>query len=332
MAHGTRNIGKRFRDWLKNSWLLYAFVSLAIRAVGALPLPLARWLGRVAGLLAHTGDFGHRATGLENLALAFPEKTEAERRTILRASYVHMGLCAADFCHFPHIKPEDIRARWVVPEEGADERVRQAFAAERGIIAVAAHIGFWELSGFAFPTLGLPLVSISREIEAPRLEELINRIRSRLGNNVVHKEGALRPVLRALHENKSVGVIMDQYGGPDSPWVPFFSRDASTVDTCARLHIRTGAPLLSNLMIRRPDGRYTWRCRQLPVPPRGNESDDDYVKLILREINRDFENAIREAPEQWLWIYKRWKGRPRNGGTAGRDARATASDENGLQT
>lgn len=310
MSARRRSAWKRFRSWLRDTWLTYAAVATAIRVVGALPLSLARLLGRCCGLLAYMVDLSHRAIGLGNLALAFPEKSEKERRAILRASYAHLGVCAADFCHFRSIRPEDIRGRWVVPEEGADERMQRALANGRGIIAVSAHVGFWELSGFSYPPLGYPLVSVARKLASPRLDALLNSIRGRSGNTVVHKEGALRPLLRALQENKCIGIIMDQYGGAASPWVPFFGRDASTVDTCARLHIKTGASLISGLMIRRGDGRYRWRCREIPLPPRGGMSDSESVKAILRECNRDFEKAIREAPEQWLWTYKRWKGRP----------------------
>jgi KDO2-lipid IV(A) lauroyltransferase len=253
-------------------------------------------------------DRRHRAVCLENLAIAFPEKDQRERLAILRGSYEHLGLCAADFCHFNKIKPEEVRGAWVVPEEGADELMRKALAQKRGVICVAAHIGFWELSGFAYPSLGYPVVSVSRRIAAPRLEALANRIRTRLGNIVVHKEGALRPLLRALQENKCIGVVMDQRAGREGPWVQFFTRPASTVDTCARLHIKTGAPLISNLTIRRADGRYTWRCRQIAVPPQDGRSNDEYAKAILRAIHCDLEEAIRETPEQWLWVYKRWKG------------------------
>ena len=303
-----RSLFRRFRYWLRGTWLAYALLALAVCVVGALRLPLARKLGRWCGLLLYALDRGNRAVCLGNLAIAFPEKDQRERLAILKGSYAHLGQCAADFCHFNKIKPEEVRGGWVVPEEGADELLRKALAQGRGVICVAAHIGFWELSGFAYPVLGYPLVSVSRMIPAPLLEALVNEIRTRLGNTVVHKSGALRPLLRALQSNKCIGVIMDQRGSSEGPWVPFFTRLASTIDTCARLHIKTGAPLISNLMIRRGDGRYTWRCRQINVPPQDGMSADEYVKAILRAIHCDLEEAIKETPEQWLWMYKRWKG------------------------
>ncbi|MCY3021417.1 MAG: hypothetical protein NTW87_20575 [Planctomycetota bacterium] len=329
MAETKEKRWRRFRHRLGETRLACLCLFLFLRAMDALPLPVARWIGRMIGRVAYVLDRGHRAVCLENLAIAFPEKTAAERRSILKKSYVHLGLCLADFCHFWSMKPEDVRERWVVPEEGADARMQHALAQGQGLIAVAAHIGFWELSGFAFPPLGYPLVSVAREIRGAHIDALITRVRSRLGNAVVHQEGALRPMLRALQENKCIGVIMDQHAGRDAPMVSFFSRQASTVDTVARLHMRTGAPLLSNLMIRRADGRYTWRCRVLSIPPRGGESDEEYVKVVLRECNRDFEDAIREAPDQWLWMHKRW----RQGGAGSADSPAPApARKNSLQS
>ena len=293
---------------MRDTWLAYALAVAALRLVGALPLPLARRLGRWCGLLFYFWDRRHRAVCLENLAIAFPEKDRRERLAILKSSYAHLGQCAADFCHFDKVKPEELRGGWIVLEEGTDGLMRNALAQKCGLICVSAHIGFWELGGFAYPALGYPLVSVSRRIPGPRLEALANRMRTRLGNVVVHKEGALRPLLRALHDNQCIGVIMDQRAGRAGPWVQFFTRPASTVDTCARLHLKTGAPLLSSLMIRRADGRYTWRCRPIHVPPLEGRSPDERVIIILRAIHCDLEEAIRETPEQWLWMYKRWKG------------------------
>jgi Kdo2-lipid IVA lauroyltransferase/acyltransferase len=145
---------------------------------------------------------------------------------------------------------------------------------------------------------------------APRIDQLLTSMRSRLGHTVVQKEGALRHLLRALKENNGVGVIMDQHGGQEGKWVPFFGREGSTVDTCARLHLKVGAPMLCNFMLRQSDGRYLWRCREIQVPPSAGQSQDEQIHQILLACNREFEEAIRAAPEQWIWMHKRWRPKP----------------------
>jgi len=311
MADEKLTAAKRFRRWLLHTPILYFVVAFWVYLFDALPLPLARFFGRCGGGLAFHLDRAHRRGSLDNLAIAFPEKNAHERRAILKASYKHLGMVIVEFCHLKSIRPEDLRAHWIVPEDDADGRIRAALAQGKGMIAVGTHIGSWELAGFAFPTLGYPLVSISRRIPSPRVEELVLKIRSRLGNEVVHKEGALRHMLRALKDNKCLGIIMDQYAGRESPWVPFFGREASTIDSVARLHLRTGCPVMFNIMTRRPDGKFRWRCIPIqPPPPVEGESDDARVRGILMACHKEFEAAIRETPEQWLWMHKRWKPRP----------------------
>jgi len=310
MGHAQKSAWKRFRHWLQQTQLLYFFVASVVWLLDLLPLGLTRLIGRCGGWLAYHLDRGHRAISLENLSIAFPEKSDAERRAILKKSYVHIGLCAVDFCKFKSVRSEDLLKNWITYEDGSAERMRNLVAQDRGIVAIGAHIGFWELSGFAHPSMGYPTISIARKIPTPHINDLVTRIRSRLGNEIVFQEGALRHMLRALKDKKAVGVIADHYAGRESPWIPFFSREASTVDTCAKLHLRTRAPMVVNVMLRQPGGKYLFRCRHIEVPPRSGESEDQRVRQILRLMNEEFEDAIRAAPEQWLWMHKRWKPKP----------------------
>ena len=305
-----KRLWKRLRHGLLESWFLCFLVRCLLRLLNAMPISLARRIGRMSGRLAYHLDRGHRAICHENLMIAFPEKSITERWSILKASYVHLGVCAVDFCRFIRISREDIRSQWIVPEEGAEYRLQKALSENRGVIAISAHIGFWELSGIGIPIfLGLPMTSVARKLASPRIDALVTGIRSRMGNTIIYQEGALRRFYRALKKKHAVGIIMDQHAGRESPWIPFFSREASTVDTCARLHLLTGAPLLSNLMIRRADGRYTWRCRPIEVSLPNGEDESLQIARVLTACNREFEDAIREHPEQWLWMHRRWRAK-----------------------
>lgn len=308
--HRKTKLARRFRRWFLNSWLLHFAFTTSVWILGKLPLSVSRCFGRWGGWIAYHLDRGHRTACLDNMAIAFPERSPAQHRALAKANYIHLGLCAVDFCQLQDSTAEDIRNYWIVPEPGARERLQAALTQGRGAIGVGAHIGFWELTGFALPSLGFPLTSVARRMASPRLQDCATRFRTRFGNTVIPQEGALQHVLKTLRANKMVGINMDQYAGAVGPWLPFFAREASTVSSCAWLHLRTGAPLLCNLMIRRPDGRYTWRCRNIDVPAVAGENREEHVLRILTECNRDFESVIRECPEQWLWMHRRWKPRP----------------------
>ena len=320
---------KRFRHWLPRTWLVYAAARAAMQFVAWLPLPCARALGRLGGWLAYHLDRGHRCVALANLQLAFPDRPEAERRVLLRACYAHLGVCAAEFCRYPSLRREDVRESWVTPEEGAAERLRAALASGHGAILVGGHLGAWELGALAMPALGFPLCSIAREVGAPRLDEFIMRVRTHFGTQLFYQEHGLFQVYRALRRGKLVGLHVDQYAGRQGTYVPFFGREASSVDTCARLHVMTGAPLFCGAFQRRADGRYTWRLRPVEAPPaKEGQGENERVREVLCACNRALEEAIRAAPEQWLWFHNRWRDH-RRGAVNTATAAAEATDHSG---
>lgn len=251
----------------------------------------------------------HRAIAMENLKLVFPERSLRERRALLKASYRHLGICLAEFCRFTRLTAEDVRERWVVPGEGVVVMLNDALARGKGAILNGGHLGAWEMGALAVPAFGFELNSVARKVEnARRIDALIMRTRTHLGARLVYQDHALFHMYRALRRKKLVGLHVDQYAGRKGRFVPFFGRDASSVDTCARLHVMTGAPLFSSAFHRRPDGRYVWRLQPVELPPaREGQSEDERITEVLCACQRGLEDLIRLAPEQWLWFHNRWR-------------------------
>jgi KDO2-lipid IV(A) lauroyltransferase len=303
-----KSLWKRFRYALMRSWILYAPVGAGVWLLGHLPLGLARRVGRVGGWLAYRLDVGNRAVADENLKLVFPDKSHAEHRAILKANYVHLGVSLAEFCRFTQLTAEDVRNDWVVDEDGSFDRLRAALAGGKGAILNAGHLGAWELSALAFPAHGLMLNTVARRVEAERLDALIMRTRQHLGTTLFYQDHGLFHMYRALRKGKLVGLHVDQYAGRRGTYVPFFGREASSVDTCARLHVMTGAPIFCAAMHRREDGRYVCRIRPVEIPPaREGQSEDERIRDVLCLCHRGIEELIRLAPEQWLWFHPRWR-------------------------
>lgn len=300
-------LAKRFHRWLEKSWIVYAAFAVTVWILDHLPLGLTRFLGQCGGAIGYHLDTKNVNRAMQNLAIAFPQKTEDERAAILKACYLHLGTSLTDVCHFRSASAEELLKDWIVRPSDCDEVMQEALAEGKGVIGIGGHIGFWELSGFAYPAMGFPCVCVANRLGAPKVDEMVQTIRGRLGNVVVHQEGALIHLLRALKQGKTVGLIMDHWGTTASPIVPFFGKNTRTIDTVARLHRKTGAPIISNLMIRRQDGRYVWRCKRIHVPPGDGVSEDLHIRAILLACNRDLESVIRDNPEQWTWMHKRWR-------------------------
>jgi len=298
---------KQFRHWLMQSWMLCLAFHVTLRTIGAMPLRISRAFGRFAGAVTYSMDRSNVRRGLRNLAAAFPEYTYERRQRILKDCYKHLGVCLFEACYFRTASPAWMLSDWIIRDPESEKVMKAAIAENKGVICVSAHAGFWELTGFIFPSMGYPCVCIANRLPAPGINAEIRRIRARLGNEIVDQEGALVHILRALKEKKTVGIIMDHWGKSKSPKIPFFGRETRTLDTVARLHLKTDAPIISSMMFRQPDGRYQWRCKRILTPILTDSSSEKRINEILRQCNQDIESAIRENPEQWTWMHNRWR-------------------------
>jgi KDO2-lipid IV(A) lauroyltransferase len=282
---------------------------LALRAamglVSSVPLGAAHALGRFGAWVVYLFDSRGRRVAMQNLALVFPSMSRAERRKLMRRNYSHLGICSAELGRLRTISRAALLAQ-IVPEPGALETSQAALVEGKGVIAVSSHIGSWELACVAARELGLETTAIAPPFPAPRIERLVKGIRERFGSKIIHRRGALWGLYRTLKKGKTAAITSDFYGGRTSPRVPFFGHPANTFDGAAWLHLKTGAPILMVLMLRRLDGRYAWRVKRVPLAELSG-TDPEKALTIMTRVNAEFEAVIREFPEQWLWRHKRWR-------------------------
>ena len=180
-------------------------------------------------------------------------------------------------------------------------------------LLLTAHLGNWELLAAASRLTPYRLSVVVRPLDAPWLDALATRLRAKIGVDLIDKRQALRPVLRALTDGGMVGILLDQNTARDeSVFVPFFGRSASTSKGIAVLALRTGTPIVPTFIRREATGahRVTIRPALLPI-------DDGVgpaaVAALTARCTEAIEDAIRKAPEQWLWIHERWRTRPVQG-------------------
>jgi len=223
---------------------------LQTRAGNAAVLSMARWwkrlpeglayrLGLVLGNAMRRLSPRHARIVLTNLRLAFgDEKSERELRELARACYRHLGMCLTEFLRLPAMSPEDIRR---MAELRGSEHLRAALQEGRGAILLTGHIGNWELAGSRIAAEGYPVVVIARAQRDNEITEHVRKTREEMGLKVLHRDVAVRGSLRALRENKVVGILLDQNAGDDGVFVEFFGHLASTAPGAAAFALRTGA-------------------------------------------------------------------------------------------
>lgn len=272
----------------------------AFTLVRALSLDIASaiggWLGRTIGPRIPRSGVARR-----NLAAAFPEKTPAEIEAIVRAMWDNLG---RTFFEYPHLD----RFRFFTPGSRIEVVGAEYFDALRddgrpGIV-FSAHLANWELLGKAAAARGAPIHLVYRAPNNPLMEWLFQFRRS-AGAEMVPKgaEGA-KLALKLLRSGGHLGMLADQKMNDGIP-VPFFGRDAMTAPALAQFALRFGCPVLPTHAERIGGARF----RIIVEPPLTFRRSGDHaadLRAAMTEVNAILERWIRERPEQWLWLHRRW--------------------------
>ena len=268
-----------------------------------LPMSVVRSCGTVLGRLAFLLDGGHLRQAIENLTAAFPARSAAEIQVIARGMYAHFGRLVLELLKFATYSEAQMRA--AVDADGA-ERARQAFDRGRGVLFCTGHFGYWEIQGVMLPLHVGATSVLARRLDNAPLNAMLEGIRTGTGNSVIYRQGALRQVLRALADNRGVGVLIDQHlFPPDAVYVRFFERPAATTTALAAIALRTGAPVIPIFALPLPGGRYRLVYEPPVEPPRADTPDA--IREFTQRCSDVLEMYVRRHPELWLWMHRRWR-------------------------
>ncbi len=285
-----------------------------------LPHGVARRLGRWIGRLGHRLLARHRRIARINLEHALPELSADQRRAVVRRCFEHFGLALCDTISARRFSLEELCRR--LDLEGWENlQEAEARARERGVgtFLLTGHVGLWEMAAYAAGLYGGPVDVIGRPLDNPWLDRELARARRRFGNRLIPKQGAVRPMFRAIGRGGRVGILIDQRArAGEGIWVPFFGLEAYSTPILARLALRTGAPVVPMFAYPEAGGRY-----RVAVEPAiwsqevaGLEREAAEAELTRRYLEV-IERAVRKRPEMWLWMHDRWGlgrgSRPGNG-------------------
>jgi KDO2-lipid IV(A) lauroyltransferase len=298
-------------DERRPSWrdrLEFAFVWLLVTALGALSRPVARAVGATIGWIAFVALGRLRGVGMTNLQLAYPEWSEQLRNRTLREVYRNLGYLLAEFCLMDGYRTEE--AGEFIRYEGLDHFLA-AHATGKGVLVLTGHLGAWELSSFYHSLVGYPMGLVIRRLDNPLVDEFVNRLRCLHGNRVIHKDDFARGLISAMRAGETVGILMDtNMTPPQGLFVPFFGVEACTASGLAKVALKTGAAVLPGFLVRDGESsRYVLRFgEQMELTQTGDFAAD--VAENTARFTTTIERYIRETPEQWLWMHRRWKTRP----------------------
>jgi KDO2-lipid IV(A) lauroyltransferase len=290
--------------------LEYALARAILSGLGAMPRAVAIAIGLSIGRLGYLLPGNLRRTGQRNLEIAFPEKTEHERGELLRGCFSSLGRLLGEFSQLPKATPETLR-RLIEYDEVGLAHLREAEKNKRGVIFLTGHLGCWELHSFGWSALEYPLSFLVRPLDNARIEEMIENVRTRLGNRAIDKQSAARQSLRVLREGGTLGILSDlNTQTREGVFVPFFGKLACTTAGIATLALKTDAVVIPTCAVWNKERKRYFFHGDPPVElvRTGDHTKD--IELNTARFAAAVERMVRLYPDQWLWIHKRWKTRP----------------------
>ena len=288
----------------------YWTARILLSGLGLLPRSLAVRVGRSIGYVGYLLPGKLRRTGLRNLEIAFPDLSEGDRKELLRGCFDNLGRLLGEFSQMPRVTPHEL-GQLIEYDQVGLAHLREAEKLNRGIIFLTGHIGSWEMLSFGWSALQYPISFLVRPIDNPRVEAMVENIRTRFGNRAIDKKNAARQALKVLREGGTLGILSDLNTHPhEGVFVPFFGKLACTTAGIATLALRTDAVVLPTYAVWDDERNCYVFHAEPPVQlvRTGNHEKD--VEVNTARFAEAVERIVRKYPEQWLWIHKRWKTRP----------------------
>jgi KDO2-lipid IV(A) lauroyltransferase len=282
------------------------FLKLAFHLFAALPLPVAHALGAVLGWLFLVIPNKRRRTAEINIELCFPEMSRGARQRLLRRNMIELGKSVTEIGVLWTRSEKTIRR--LVRQVSGKDKLEKAIQRGQGLLLAVPHLGTWEMIGL-WGSLHHPMTSLFRTPPISQMGKLMRATRERFNARLVSADNTgIRALYKALERGEMVAILPDQVPSArsGSVFAPFFGIPASTMVLLSRLAIKTGAPVMFAYAERLPHGR-GYHLHFLPASPDINHGG---IESSAATVNEMVEKCVRAAPEQYQWVYKRFRVRP----------------------
>ena len=273
--------------------------------IAGLPKGFILRIGRISGWLAFVLDSRHRRIVRRNLRFVFPEWSDEKIKTVSKNVFKNAFTTSLEIFQIRFSTGEDILKKVRLNEV---ENYREAVKYSKGVILISAHFGNWEMAGLV-PKICFnhPSAFVARELSSKFLDRFLNKARTRFGNMIIDKKGALPKMVRLLHKGWLVGVLIDQgTNRAEGVECTFFGKKVFTTPVAALLARRYDYSVLPGYCARDKDGFLTINFMP-PLTLQKTDNAEDDIQINTQMMNDAMEEGIRAYPDQWFWFHKRWK-------------------------
>jgi len=296
----------------------YAALRSALVPAHLFPLPSVLRAAKVLGRTFGGARFNTKRVNqaVDRLQVAFPEMDPSQRRDLVMQAYEHLVMLAVELAVTPRLLSEDAWTDYV--ELGNLQSVMRPLLNDRPTLLLTGHCGNWEIVGYTMALLGFNMHAIYRPLDLRPADDWVRQTRSRRGLDLLDKFGAMRAMPTLMGNGEAVAFVADQNAGDRGLQVPYFGRLASSYKSIGLTALQYNANILIG------------QARRLPTEPGSNQSmryrievvdqfasedwndQPDPLFYITARYRRSLEQMIRNSPEQYLWMHRIWKSRPRH--------------------
>lgn len=286
--------------------LQYRIIKRFLKTLAIIPRGLLVCLAVPLGRIWYLLDPYHRGIAFDNMLKAFSGEIDKDRIChMVKSNFVQLVRVVLEIPSLLKLSKDNIDSYVVF---SGQRYVREALLQGKGILFLSAHLGNWELATLATPLkFDLSINALVRPLDFSPMDKVLTEIRSRTGNKVLDKDKSASLIRPMLKKNQVIGIMLDQNASwYEGVYVPFFNRLSCTNKGLALFAMRYGATVLPVFNIRQKDGRY----RIMFEPPVSLVRSDDLRHDLVENtvlFNTIIEKYVRMAPDNWLWIHRRWR-------------------------
>ena len=241
---------------------------------------------------------------IKNLKMAFPDYSEEKIKKIAIGTYKSFAITLLETLYIPHISKTDMVNSLKCSNI---DLINRKIKENKATVLLSAHFGNWEyLSASLALQLNYPLHMLIKVQRNPYVTEFMDKARTKWSNIVIPLGTAVRQIFKALYENKIVIMAADQRGNVDGIRIKFLGIMSAVYSGPAVFALKTGADIIIAISVRQPDYSYKVELTELSLSDLPDNNDAKVEEICRRYLNF-LEELIRQYPEQWLWMHKRWK-------------------------
>lgn len=292
-------------------WLVYVAVRSLVCIVQILPLDQATSLAKALATIFHQVlRIRHRVVD-DNLRQAFPQLTARERNRLEGQMWEHLFLLGIEMLQAARKIHRTNWRKWVVIPPDEKKVIVRRMLDRQALVAVTAHFGNFEISGYIAALLGFPTRTLARTLDNRFLERYLRRVRESAGQIMYPARGTAELAQAVLDTRGILALLGDQHAGPKGCWVQFFGRPVSCHKSVAVFALANRIPLMVILANRVPGKVMRFELRMMGLmDPLALGGDLPSVSELTQWYNDVLEQRIREIPDQYWWLHRRWKEKP----------------------